>query len=80
MPCVMYVGIHMWTWWMAGLSAAAGARAAELAQTDQTERARDRLPGLVYSGSRKQRCAAMQQSGSMPYRTCSTTHGYGQTR
>ena len=30
----MYVGIHMWTWWMAGLSAAAGARATELAQTD----------------------------------------------
>ena len=24
----------MWTWWMAGLSAAAGARATELAQTD----------------------------------------------
>ena len=34
MPCVMYVGIHMWTWWMAGLSAIAGARAAELAKTD----------------------------------------------
>ena len=34
MPCVMYVGIHMWTRWMAGLSVAAEARAAELAQTD----------------------------------------------
>ena len=46
MPCVMYVGIHIWTWWMAGLSAAAGARAAELAHTDW-----DRGQGTGYLGS-----------------------------
>ena len=43
---MMYVGIQMWTWWMAGLSAAAGARAAELAQTDW-----DREQGTGYLGS-----------------------------